>query len=177
MPKYKIAPDEVVELVEEIRDLWHEHLEFTNIGILMRAEAPRSKGMVTMGAVKRAPEELRVYGKHIDVILWLAGDVWETLTEEQRRALVDHELCHLRRSNSGDIIIVGHDFEEFNAVIRRHGLWWQDAETTIEAFQPHLDFMREVSGRVEALDPDLFNVRDVLEQVDGVLDGSGGDGA
>lgn len=57
-----------------------------------------------------------------------AADVWHHLTDDQRVALVDHELCHFGVAydpddNTRSLWIRGHDVEEFIAVARRHGQW------------------------------------------------------
>jgi hypothetical protein len=75
--------------------------------------------------------------------LMLVGRVeWEDLTTAQRRALVDHELSHMGRVEKitdtgveGRWAILGHDLEEFAAVIQRHGLWRQEARDMAQVMQ------------------------------------------
>jgi predicted LPLAT superfamily acyltransferase len=63
-------------------------------------------------------------------VIEIAFDAWEILEKEQRVALVDHELCHcMMDEDSGKLIMHPHDLEEFNAVVRRHGLWQPDVVT------------------------------------------------
>lgn len=65
-------------------------------------------------------------------VLEIAQNTWETLTDAQRRALVDHELCHLAMEPDEDIPgrwigrTRGHDLEEFVGIVERHGLWKAD---------------------------------------------------
>lgn len=63
-------------------------------------------------------------------VIEVAEDTWTGLSDEGRRALVDHELCHLHVSLDEDgepvLGMRGHDLEEFEAIIRRHGLWKDD---------------------------------------------------
>lgn len=61
----------------------------------------------------------------------IAEDIWAQLDEQQRIALVDHELCHLQITEKDGRLVLGlkhHDLEEFRAVIERHGLWRDDVE-------------------------------------------------
>jgi hypothetical protein len=57
---------------------------------------------------------------------------WQVLTEAQRLALVDHELAHFYVSipegpdEARKLVMLGHDLEEFTAVVERHGLWRPD---------------------------------------------------
>jgi hypothetical protein len=65
-------------------------------------------------------------------------NAWEKLSDRQRKALIDHELCHCRieedeRTGKAKGVIVGHDIEEFNDVVRRHGHWLTDVSNFVEA--------------------------------------------
>lgn len=84
----------------------------------------------------------------VDAIVMVNAEVWEALREDQREALVDHELSHLEpnASDAGNIVTnpvtgrpmlrtVAHDVEEFAAVIERHGLWRPDLEMAGEAIR------------------------------------------
>lgn len=58
----------------------------------------------------------------------VAADAWYDLTDSQRVALVDHELCHFAvayddEDNTRSLWIRAHDVEEFIEVARRHGQW------------------------------------------------------
>jgi predicted metallopeptidase len=65
-------------------------------------------------------------------VIEIAADVWQTITAKQRVALVDHELSHCRIKFNKDceavLYVAPHDVEEFQGVIRRHGLYKSDVE-------------------------------------------------
>ncbi|MCC6454163.1 MAG: hypothetical protein IT328_04420 [Caldilineaceae bacterium] len=170
MGKYKRAPEEVIALVEQVIYDWHDELAEARIGILMRAEAPVSKGRATMSKSKKMADDMRAYLDY-DFVIWFAADWWLLLTEEQRTALVDHELSHCRMNEAGETSMADHDITEFNDVLARHGFWWPSAEKTMEAVQPHFEFIAEMSGNgvVEAVSPEHFNEADVLDQVGGMF--------
>lgn len=71
--------------------------------------------------------------------IWSEG--WKQLTDAQRIALLDHELCHCYTFEDKDgnqrLGIAPHDLEEFKAVVERHGFWMPDvkefADTCAEA--------------------------------------------
>lgn len=68
----------------------------------------------------------------------------ESLSAAQQRALVDHELmhCDLEETEDGDLRMTTrpHDIEEFNEIVKRHGLWksdlWEFGLTVAEAGGP-----------------------------------------
>jgi hypothetical protein len=68
-----------------------------------------------------------------DYVITLAAKPWTQLDEAQRRALLDHELSHCvgeEDPESGEIrwTLRGHDFEDFCAVVERHGAWTPSLE-------------------------------------------------
>jgi hypothetical protein len=142
---FKPAP-EVKEIAEELIDKYHPHLRDAKhvIGYYFRDGASDWAGR----AKKCTAFERHVTG--FMLFMFINEQAWYMLTEEQQRALVDHELCHYSRKQ-GEVIdpktkqvkidwlnpadpdswsIRDHDVEEFSDVIRRHGLW----ETGIESF-------------------------------------------
>jgi hypothetical protein len=159
MAIYYKAGDDVLEVVKDMIESHHEELLDANIGVLMRDEAPTPNGVATYSKVRKVSDEERALQRiPYDFVIWFAQDVWDTLTPNQRRAAVDHELCHCCYGN-GERAIVKHDIEEFLCVIQRHGFWRPGiGNTTERVIQQRLSFV-EALGSVRAVD------RDVLAQV------------
>lgn len=75
--------------------------------------------------------------------LFLIVVQWETweylLTPAQRRALIDHELCHVGvdRNDKGDLVysIIEHEYEEFPEIVARHGIWNRGVKRLKEAIE------------------------------------------
>lgn len=147
------APDEVVELCEELVTLYHPSLEDASIGLLMRTEKIISNGMVVLGKAKKLPKDVARFVE-LDFIIWLDYGYWLTvLTPFQQRALLDHELCHCHLPEKGDPKIVPHDIEEFNVIFKRYGFWRPNAgRATEQAIQSRMEFVAQ-SGKVKAIDP------------------------
>lgn len=63
-------------------------------------------------------------------VMVISEPVWNNLDDSQRKALVDHELCHAKVDIDDDgnykLKIVPHDMEEFQEIVKRHGLWAED---------------------------------------------------
>jgi len=52
---------------------------------------------------------------------------WPSLSENEREALVDHELTHcIVDEDEGTLKILPHDLEEFYFIVKRHGLWSEE---------------------------------------------------
>lgn len=139
--EYWRAP-EVAKIADELILKHHDHLNRVDVTIkcLFRHPAAKSHGRVVYGKAGKVggrsaylvalEHDVRVdEGEPVDFfVIEIAHEPWQGLTESQRRALVDHELCHLDvelDDISGDrkLGTRGHDLEEFREVVQRHGLW------------------------------------------------------
>ena len=76
-----------------------------------------------------------------DFIITINRDIWEMLNEDERMALIDHELGHCWVAGT-EYKIAGHDIEDFHDVIRRHGRWNKAVERTIKA---HEDYKNQLT--------------------------------
>ena len=82
----------------------------------------------------------------IDYLIILDDEWWIDASERDREALVFHELNHLQPAFDKDgnqrfsretglpvVALVGHDVEEFAAVVRRYGAWSDDVRGFLAA--------------------------------------------
>lgn len=67
-----------------------------------------------------------------DFIIWLAANNCRGLTAWQFEALIYHELKHASME-TGEPVIVPHDFEGFASEIEEYGLWKPDVKMIAEA--------------------------------------------
>jgi predicted metallopeptidase len=122
MPYWKAEP-ETLELVREILEAHHKRLDGCKIAVIMREKAATHNGTVVLGCARISPANMRVlFDDDYDFIIELAADKWEILSAEQKRAVVDHELCHCTIKEDKPALLA-HDYEEFAVIINRHGLW------------------------------------------------------
>lgn len=155
MTVYSAAP-QVERIAEKLIAAHHRHLATVPIRYVWRDKAARSKGNVVLGKARKVtglgahlvhlvrddepPDEVEFF------VIEIAHDTWQDLTEAQQTALVDHELCHLgveipeRGDKDRNLVVRGHDLEEFAAVVERHGLWRPAVETFQEALTTQLTF-------------------------------------
>lgn len=144
----RIHAGEVTEpyrLMEEILQRDHGHLADAKIGIAWRMGwRSDTDGHMRLGQCrKRGDLDRELDG--FDFMLLLNKEAWPGLNETQKRALVDHELCHAQividsdgnpKKNDRDRLVCRikkHDTEEFRAVVERHGLWTADLEQIAQA--------------------------------------------
>lgn len=135
--EWKEATPIVLEIAEELINQYHDHLLEARVGFIFRSEAPIKDGRATLGKARKIPAEQQIHIPY-DFVIWLAEDWWHRLEPNQKIALVDHELCHCGWSNDDKAYMRGHDIEEFNCILERHGYWWPFPEKTVEAVQAAL---------------------------------------
>lgn len=129
--EYTDAP-EVKVLAEEIIKAHHPHLVGEDIEYVFRSNAT-TRGTKTILALAKKMRGLVSYLSRDTMdtyfLMDVALDTWETLTDKQKTALVDHELCHFGFDDTGNRIINPHDVEEFAEIIERYGVWSQGIGT------------------------------------------------
>lgn len=140
MPELKItlaapARDIAQDLIPEV----HQHLRNAKILYLFTTQKRKKCDRVRLGSAAKLSAMMRFLSSGMesvedghDFIILFDVNEWKELTEAQRRALVDHELCHCGVSATG-FRVRGHDIEEFRAVIERHGFWKEDVKYFAEA--------------------------------------------
>lgn len=129
------------ELIAEV----HQHLRTARILYLFTTQHSKNHDKVVLGKTQKLSAMLRFLSSALefenesvedgfDFIITFDVAEWKDLTDAQRRALVDHELCHCAVSDTG-WRVRAHDVEEFRAVIERHGFWKYDLKAFGETAQ------------------------------------------
>lgn len=148
------APIEVIQLAEALIAAHHRDLLDARIGILFRSPTPESKGKRQLGEASKVTDKIRpLLKRDLDFIIWVAADWWlDEADERQKKAMLDHTLCHCRIVD-GVPTIAQHDIEEFTQVIHRYGFWNEDLERFDQDGRQARLFAP--AGEVLAVDTDL----------------------
>ncbi|HEV2779102.1 MAG TPA: putative metallopeptidase [Actinophytocola sp.] len=166
---------EVEKIVEKLVPEHHEHLARTDVTIrcVFRDTAAKSRGWIVLGKARKVSglaAHLVGLVRKDDLgddpadffVIEVPHEPWVNLTQEQRIALVDHELCHFWVALPDDpdeprrLVILGHDLEEFKAIVERHGLWKPDVKSFAKAASQQLSIddlePGEVFNRIAPVD-------------------------
>lgn len=128
---------EVKRIAEELIDKHHDHLDGVKIEYVFLSQPPKDKGKELLGrAKKKSGLDAYLYATAAEskndpkdfFVIEISQPGWDILDQKQKRALVDHELCHLWVNEEGKLTMLPHDVEEFSQVIKRHGLYLADIE-------------------------------------------------
>lgn len=162
MPKKYTNAPEVEEIARPLINKHHTHLAALRIVYIFVSEASKSRGKIVWGKAHKisglnawlaTDEEYREAEPCPFFVLEIARPIWTQLKDEARRALVDHELCHFDIED-GKLTLRPHDLEEFNEVVRRHGLWRPEVEFFVEAGKQGelFDLSKKTEAVIEQMD-------------------------
>lgn len=128
---------EAYRIMDDLIDKHHNHLADAKIAIAWRFGWNQdADGRLRLGQAKKGSDLDREL-HHFDFVILLNHEAWNKggLKQEQKLALVDHELCHCEVSMDVDgepkvdeegrtvYRVRKHDIEEFLDVVNRHGCY------------------------------------------------------
>lgn len=109
-------------------DAIHPDLSNASIAYIFR-EKMKTRDRVVLGKAGKADGKLSFFAGY-DFVIEINWQEWRRLSDMQKIALVDHELSHCGReeNDKGERkwVILSHEIEEFNGIVRRWGLWKSD---------------------------------------------------
>lgn len=131
---YAKATEEMVSVCREMLEAYHPHLDGVRLAIVKKDKASKHRGKVVGACVGKPSKKMKpLLEAEYHFVMVVAEDVWEELDGKQKRALMDHELCHCGFDSDGEAELRPHDLEEFAVVLARHGCWRGDeGETRVE---------------------------------------------
>lgn len=141
----------LVEMALDLINKYHPVLRDVSIGFIFRSEPSASGGKEITAGVQKVDAKMRALGVDYDFLIWIDVTAWDNSDEARRKALLDHQLCHICWDGEKGSIR-GHDIEEFQEVLERWGAWNSPlfkAQIALQKIQ--LSFLDR--GRVGAVDP------------------------
>lgn len=148
--QYKTAPE--VEMVgRELVNEYHPELRNVRVEYVFGEKVGSSGGRAVWGRARKKTGLDAFFAADYQpttfeeepapfFVIEIAEPIWQDLSNEGRRALVDHELMHCGvDADTGKLTIRPHYIEEFPQIIRRHGLWKGDVEVFARASAEQLE--------------------------------------
>lgn len=128
----------------------HKSLINERVEFVFMSKTPNSKGRALWGRAKKMtglqaalanpgglPEHFGDAQEFF--VIEISEEVWVAITDEQREALLDHELAHCGVEyddhDNKKLVMYAHDLEEFNEIVERHGAWKGDVKRFGEKLQ------------------------------------------
>lgn len=134
MKEYSLSTEAAL-MAADLIPKYHEHLRLVRIEYVFVSDMIKSKGKELLGRAKKKSglDAFLAMQENADepqpfFVIEISKPAWDLLTQKQKKALVDHELCHCLWDVDKGIYMRTHDVEEFSEIIKRHGLWQPDVE-------------------------------------------------
>ena len=160
MPTQFDHAESVEEIAKELIPKYHSHLVNAKIAYLFKNKEIKRGGKQVIATAEKCGPKVKALADY-DFIITVAYPTYQDLTDKQKVAVVDHELehCFVDEGDDGSAKckIVTHDFEEFNSILRRHGLWKSDLVKMKNAVK---DKVEDDDEDEEESDEDLLGLED-----------------
>lgn len=115
--------------MHELINEFHLNLRNVETKCLFYDKPTKRSGKIVLGTAEVVSPKFN-YLTGIDFVISIYQGTWDIMVEEQRKALLDHELCHcfVGEDKQGNPVykIIPHDLEEFREIIERYGVDWAD---------------------------------------------------
>lgn len=118
----------VWQIVAEIEDFEDIRIAQPKICVLDCSKPKKSEGRLIFADIKPVPEQYKALCE-FDYIITIYTHNTALLNEMQFKILLEHELRHVNIVNGRKGIVygtVGHDFEDFYAIIDKYGMGWSE---------------------------------------------------
>ena len=116
----------VWQIVAETKDFMDIRIAQPKICVLDCSKPKKSEGRLIFADIKPVPEQYKALCE-FDYIITIYTRNTALLNEMQFKILLEHELRHVNIVNGSKGIVygtVGHDFEDFYAIIDKYGMEW-----------------------------------------------------
>lgn len=117
---YEMADQEVMNIASQLIEQHHRHLLNANLSYLFRDRPWKTAGdgrTVLGKAARRNEIDKLLSQRREDFVIIIAKPRWDIMPIEERRCLIDHELCHcgaqVDTSGNRKWILRRHAIEEF----------------------------------------------------------------
>lgn len=126
MSRYQEAPQEVLNLLDEVLEEHFPELANCYIKVLMDSKKRQSKGRITFASIKKASDMERHLStdnfvrEGYDYIMMIDGNIWDNITTEDKTRIIRHELRHIHYDpeSKSPYKIQDHDIQDFREEIR-----------------------------------------------------------
>jgi hypothetical protein len=157
----------VEEIAKELIRKHHSELVNIKIGYLWKNKVIKKGGREVVAQVAKCSDLVKSLCE-LDVIVVVSYPSYNSLTDKQKRACIDHELTHILvdedLAGNPKVKIVAHDVEEFGSVIERHGLYMDDLVTLGRVVQTVLVRDKDGSSKVIKLRPGDDPIEKAMEE-------------
>lgn len=148
--------ESVAKLASELIPHFHPEIATATIRYIFKEKAGMKAGRPVRGVVRKVSGIMH-FITELDFVVEVALDQWNPLSEDQRKALVDHLLERMTGEEDPDDAgapmkwsVRDPDVQEFASILRRHGAWNDDLQTFMGIVPRGVDIPGMVQSVVDA---------------------------
>lgn len=137
--EFYAANQDVYELADKLIATHHPEAIDAHIAFMFRSRAGKSGGKTKLASCILASELQKALHGY-NYVIEIAADEWDHMEQNQREALLLHELLHIaaKEDEKTGYVTWGlrhHDTEEFRKVVEVYGIWTGDLEEMAKAMK------------------------------------------
>jgi hypothetical protein len=125
--RFEECSNDVYLMLNDVIEAEMRHLAEAQICMVFDLKKRKSGDKYILGRIKATSEELKTFavnehGQMYDYIMFLDKEVWLRMSEEEQKALIYHELCHCKVTESvmSPYKTQPHEIETFYSEIDRN---------------------------------------------------------
>jgi hypothetical protein len=119
----------VYSVMAEVLNEYHSSLRNCKIKCLFYDKPRKRSGKVILATAEAVSAKYN-YLTGLNFIISVYDKAWEVMVDQEKGALLDHELnhCFVGEDKNGEPVykIIPHDVEDFRVIIDRYGAGWAD---------------------------------------------------
>jgi hypothetical protein len=128
------ADNDVVEMANEVIKQYRPELLTADIVYIFKEKAKKRGGKIVIATASKVSDKQNIIHSHegkpsYEFMIEIGADAWLSLSPDQKRAVLHHELRHCGYKEKDEEmipIIIPHDLEEFSDVVEAHGFYLRD---------------------------------------------------
>lgn len=137
--EFFMATQEIFDLGDKLIMAHHPEALDANIAYMFRSKSSKSGGKTKLASCILASDLQKALHGY-SYVIEIAADEWDHFEQNQREALLLHEILHIaakENEKTGDVTwgLRHHDTEEFRKVVEVYGLWTGDIEEMAKAIK------------------------------------------
>lgn len=137
-----VPNEEAEQIAADLISKYHQRLHGLKIAHLLNVKAPpkvaknskkpkkqlrQGKKIVIAKCSKVSSKTCAIAEQDVHFVIEYDSLIWDAMSPEKKRAVVDHELGHCG-SDADGVYCMTHDLEDFKFMLERHGFYKSDVE-------------------------------------------------
>ena len=124
MHRYEEADEQLTEIFLNVMEEHFPQLQFLKFKLIFDLKRRINKGKMVLASIETASPKIKFLSRDkiaidgYDLLLIIDLKAWEVSSDDRKVKIIRHELRHVQLDDKGDVMLVGHDIEDFHVEIK-----------------------------------------------------------